>query len=90
MKTIDKIITETLNSPAKGDTAIQEAVNQLLGEDINSGDTVVSVDDDSSFPYQGAEGKAKGPSAKGSGFIDVEYADGVTVPMQASLLLKRA
>jgi hypothetical protein len=90
MKTIDNIITETLNSPAKGDVAVQAAVNQLLGEDINSGDTVINVDDGSAFPYQGAEGKAKGPSAKGSGFIDVEYADGVVVPMQASLLLKRA
>jgi hypothetical protein len=90
MKTIDTIISETLNSPAKGDAAIQSAVNQLLSEDIGSGDTVVSTDDDSTFPYQGVEGKCKGPSAKGSGFYDVEYPDGVVVPMQASLLLKRA
>jgi hypothetical protein len=89
MKTVETIINETLNSPAKGDAAIQAAVNQLLGEDINSGDTVVSTDDDSTFPYQGVEGKCKGPSAKGSGFFDVEYPDGTTVPMQASLLIKR-
>ncbi len=88
MKTIETIINETLNSPAKGDVAIQEAVNQLLGEDINSGDTVSAIDDPT-YPYQGVEGKAKGPSAKGSGFIDVEFPDGVTVPMQSSLLLKR-
>jgi hypothetical protein len=88
MKTIENIITETLNSPAKGDEAIQSAVNQLLGEDINSGDTVAIIDDPT-YPYQGVEGKAKGPSAKGSGFIDVEMPDGVVVPMQASLLLKR-
>lgn len=90
MKTIDTIIAETLNSPAKGDAAIKSAVNELLSEDIGSGDTVVSTDDDSTFPYQGIEGKCKGPSVKGSGFFDVEYPDGTVVPMQASLLLKRA
>jgi hypothetical protein len=88
MKTVETIIQEALTSPARD--AIQGAVNQLLGEDIGSGDTVVSTDDDSTFPYQGVEGKCKGPSAKGSGFYDVEYPDGVVVPMQASLLLKRS
>jgi hypothetical protein len=88
MKTVETIIQETLNSPARGDDAIRGAVNQLLGEDINSGDTVAIIDDPT-YPYQGVEGKCKGPSAKGSGFVDVEMPDGTTVPMQSSLLLKR-
>jgi hypothetical protein len=84
MKTVETIINETLS----GRVPIDGAVNQLLSEDISSGDTVVSIDDKSSYPYQGMEGKAKGPSAKGSGFLDVDY-NGVTVPMVASLLIKR-
>lgn len=89
MKSVETIISETLNSPARGDEAIRGAVNQLLGEDISSGDTVAIIDDPT-YPYQGVEGKCKGPSAKGSGFVDVEMPDGVTVPMQSSLLLKRS
>ena len=88
MKTVETIIQETLNSPASGDAAIQGAVNQLLGEDISSGDTVAIIDDPT-YPYQGVEGKCKGPSQKGSGFVDVEMPDGVILPMQSSLLLKR-
>jgi hypothetical protein len=86
-KTVDTIIQEALTSPARD--AVQGAVNQLLGEDISSGDTVAIIDDPT-YPYQGVEGKCKGPSAKGSGFVDVEMPDGVTVPMQSSLLLKRS
>ena len=83
-----QIISETVGSK-KGDAAIQEAVNRLLGEDITSGSTVVSINDDSAFPYQGIKGIAKGTSAKGSGFTDVQYPDGTIVPMQTSLLLKQ-
>ena len=87
MKTVETIISEALSSPAKD--AVQGAVNQLLGEDISSGDTVAIIDDPT-YPYQGVEGKCKGPSQKGSGFVDVEMPDGVVVPMQSSLLLKRS
>jgi hypothetical protein len=86
-KTVETIIQEALTSPARD--AVQGAVNQLLGEDISSGDTVAIIDDPT-YPYQGVEGKCKGPSCKGSGFVDVEMPDGVVVPMQSSLLLKRS
>jgi hypothetical protein len=89
MKSVENIIQEALTSPAREADAVQGAVNQLLGEDIGSGDTVAIIDDPT-YPYQGVEGKCKGPSAKGSGFVDVEMPDGVTVPMQSSLLLKRS
>lgn len=89
MKNLTNIINESLQSKKPEAEAIQEAVNQLLGEDISSGDTVAIIDDPT-YPYQGVEGKCKGPSAKGSGFVDVEMPDGVTVPMQSSLLLKRS
>lgn len=86
---IQKVIQETLEKKPSS-AAVQEAVNRILGEDIESGDTVVSIHDDETFPYQGVQGKAKGPSAKGSGFIDVQFPDGTVVPLQASLLLKRS
>jgi len=83
-----QIIEETVGAK-KGDAAIQEAVNRLLGEDITSGSTVVSIHDDAAFPYQGVKGIAKGPSTKGSGFTDVQFPDGTVVPLQTSLLLKQ-
>lgn len=83
-----QIISETVGS-RNGDDAIREAVNRLLGEDITAGATVVSIQDDSAFPYQGVRGIAKGPSAKGSGFTDVQFPDGTVVPLQTSLLLKQ-
>jgi hypothetical protein len=90
MKSTSQIINETLSAPKHQEAAaIVGAVNQLLGEDISSGDTVIPIDDPS-YPYQGATGKCKGPSAKGSGFVDVTFEDGTTVPMQSSLLLKRS
>ncbi len=70
---------------------IEEAVRRLLSEDMEfkAGETVVSVHDSESFPYAGVAGKVKGPSAKGSGFIDVVYADSTVVPIQSNLLLRQ-
>lgn len=82
----NEVIQEVLGSTDKN--AIKNAVNTLLSEDINSGDTVVNIDDDGAYPYQGVKGKCQGPSAKGSGFVDVRYPDGTVVPMQSSLLLR--
>jgi hypothetical protein len=70
---------------------VEEAVSRLLSEDIEfkAGETVVSVNDNESWPYQGVAGKVKGQSAKGSGWVDVTYADSVTVPIQSNLLLRQ-
>jgi hypothetical protein len=70
---------------------VEEAVNRLLSEDqeFSAGDVVVSVNDNESWPYQGVAGRVKGPSTKGSGWVDVTYADSVTVPIQSNLLLRQ-
>lgn len=83
-----KAIIESTVENKNGSAAVQEAVNQLLGEEIKPGDVVAPIDDPS-YPFQGVTGKVKGMSAKGSGFVDVVFPDGTVVPMQSSLLLKR-
>lgn len=89
MKTINSIIAEALNSPAKDETVITRAVNQLLGEDIEfSSGSDVAIIDDPTYGQAGLKAKCKGPSAKGSGFVDVELTNGTIVPVQSSLLLK--
>lgn len=85
MKDTNQIIQEAVASGSRN--YVQDAVNRLLGEDIQSGDEVAVIDDPS-YPYQGVKGRVKGPSAKGSGFVDVAMPDGVTVPLQSSLLIK--
>ncbi len=88
MKTINSIIAEALSSPAD-ETTITRAVNHLLGEDIEfSSGSDVAIIDDPTYGQAGLRVKCKGPSAKGSGFVDVELANGCVVPVQASLLLK--
>jgi hypothetical protein len=84
MKDIKQIVNEAVESRSRN--YVQEAVDQLLGEDIKSGATVAVVDDPI-YGYSGAKGKAKGESAKGSGFVDVELENGTTMPMQSSLLV---
>ncbi len=86
MNNIATIITEELSKPRTKNT-VQATVSRILGEDIGSGDSVAVIDDPT-WGQAGAKGKCKGPSAKGSGFVDVELANGTTVAMQSSLLLK--
>lgn len=88
MKDITAIIQEAVAKvDLKKPVTITEAANAILSEDINAGDTVAVIDDPT-YSMAGAKGKSKGVSAKGSGFVDVELANGVTVPMQSSLLIK--
>ena len=65
---------------------VKEAANLILAEEIKSG-ADVAVIDDPTYPAAGQRGKAKGPSSKGSGYTDVEFADGRVLPLQTSLLL---
>ena len=65
---------------------VTEAVNQILGEDIKTGQTVAVVDDPISG-YTGAKGKVKSESEANPGFVDVELENGTTVKMQSSLLV---
>lgn len=81
---IKSIINESVNSGSK--TFVTEAVNQILGEDIKTGQTVAIVDDPISG-YTGAKGKVKAESEANPGFVDVELENGTTVKMQSSLLV---
>jgi len=81
---IKKIIAESVE--AGGKDYVRSAVNQILGEDITSGQTVAVVDDPISG-MTGAKGKVKAISDSNPGFCDVELENGTTVKMQTSLLV---
>jgi hypothetical protein len=81
-----KNIVESVAASAGRKNDVQEAVNQILGEDIKAGQTVAVVDDPI-YGYSGAKGKVKGESRQGSGFVDVELENGTSMPMQSSLLV---
>ena len=80
-----KTIVESAQSSSNRNF-VTEAVNQILGEDIKSGQTVAVVDDPISG-YTGAKGKVKAESEANPGFVDVELENGTTVKMQSSLLV---
>lgn len=81
---IKSVIVESMASTKRN--FVQEAVNQILGEDITSGQTVAVVDDPISG-YTGAKGKVKSISDANSGFAEVELENGTRVQMQTSLLV---
>jgi hypothetical protein len=68
---------------------ITAAANAILTEDgyVKAGETVATLDDPT-FPYSGQKARVVGPSDKGSGWVDVEFPNGVRMPYQSSLLLK--
>ena len=84
MKDIKNIIAESVQNG--GRNYVSSAVNQILGEDITSGQTVAVVDDPISG-FTGAKGKVKTISDANSGFADVELENGTQVKMQTSLLV---
>jgi len=84
MKDIKNIIAESVQNG--GRNYVRSAVNQILGEDITSGQTVAVVDDPISG-FTGAKGKVKTISDANSGFADVELENGTQVKMQTSLLV---
>lgn len=86
MQDIESKITKALAQVSTTQESVTAAVNVILEGDLGAG-TKVAVIDDPTFSYAGAKGVSKGPSAKGSGFVDVEFANGTTVPLQSSLLL---
>jgi hypothetical protein len=84
MKDIKRIIAESVVKPSK--TCVQEAVHQILGEDVKAGNSVAVIDDVISG-YTGAKGKVKSISDSNPGFAEVELENGTTVQMQTSLLV---
>lgn len=84
MKDIKKIIAESVGQGGKN--YVRSAVHQILGEDIQSGQTVAVVDDPISG-MTGAKGKVKSISDSNPGFASVELENGTQVQMQTSLLV---
>ena len=84
MKDIKKIIAESIQ--AGGKDFVREAVHQILGEDISTGQTVAVVDDPISG-MTGVKGKVKSISDANAGFADVELENGTQIKMQTSLLV---
>lgn len=84
MKDIKKIISESVTNGGKN--FVQEAVSQLLGEDITAGQTVAVIDDVISG-YSGAKGKVKSISDANPGFASVALENGTECQMQTSLLI---
>ena len=78
------IIAESVNAPRKN--FVQEAVNQILGEDISAGQTVAVIDDPISG-MTGAKGRVKSVSSSNAGFAEVELESGTAIQMQTSLLV---
>lgn len=66
---------------------IQEAANLILSgpTGFKAGSTV-AVGEDATYPYSGQKGTSRGPSKKGAGYTDVEFPNGVVLPLQTSLL----
>lgn len=81
---VKNIVTESVERGGKD--YVRVAVNRILGEDINVGQTVAVVDDPISG-YTGAKGRVKAISDANPGFADVALESGVVVPMQTSLLV---
>lgn len=84
MKDIKRIISESVSGNSRH--YVREAVNQILGEDIKSGQTVAVIDDPITG-MSGAKGKVKSTAKANEGFVDVELENGTTMPMQSSLLV---
>jgi hypothetical protein len=90
MKNIDQRIREAVTGvDLRKPASITEAVNTLLTEDgyVKAGETV-GIIDDPTYAFPGQKVKVIGPSDKGGGWVDVELANGMKVPVQSSLLLK--
>jgi len=87
MKYIEQTIQEAVaQADVRKPASIKEAANRILSEDVNSGDTVAIIDDPT-YAQPGVKAKVVGPSAKGSGFVDVELPNGTKLPVQSSLLI---
>lgn len=89
MKNIEQVIREAIQQvDLRKPSSVTEAANRILSEDmdVSQGETVAIIDDPT-YAQPGIKAKVIGPSAKGSGFVDVELPNGVKLPVQSSLLL---
>lgn len=85
--------TETIQSivskvDLKDSKTVETAVKRLMESAVNlSAGAKVAVVDDPTYSMAGLQGTIKGPSAKGSGYVDVEFANGSVMPLQSDLLI---
>lgn len=84
MKNLNMIIAESVSAPRKN--FVQEAVNQILGEDISAGQTVAIIDNPVNG-FEGVQGRVKSISSGNAGFAEVEMPNGTTIQAQTSLLV---
>jgi hypothetical protein len=77
-------IIETVDLKKK-DT-VTEAANLILAEEITAG-SQVAVIDDPTYSQAGQRGRVRGSTADRKGYVDVEFANGMVVPLQSSLLI---
>lgn len=68
----------------------RQAASIILTESelaVSNGEEVGLLDDPT-YPYSGQKARVIGPSDKGKGWMDVEFANGVKLPVQSDLLIK--
>lgn len=90
MKNIETTIQEAVASvDLRKPETFARAANLILTEEnyVKTGETV-GIIDDPTYAYPGLRARVIGDSAKGSGWVDVEFENGVKVPVQSSLLIK--
>ena len=89
-KDLNQRIAEAIDAVKPGDkNSVLEAARSLLDSqiDLSSGDRVAVIQDPT-YPYSGLVGKVKGKSEKGSGYSEVEFANGNILTLQSDLLIK--
>lgn len=82
---LNKVINEAAQRKCTK-ASVQEAVSQILGEDVKTGQQVAIVDDPI-YGFSGAKGKVKKISDSNPGFAEVELENGTSMNMQTSLLV---
>lgn len=85
-----KILEAVENVDVKAPASLREAADMLTGANRVSAGSKVAILEDPTYPFAGQRGTVKGPSAKGSGYVDVEMANKTVVPLQVSLLVPLA
>ena len=85
MKDIRQVV-ESVAASAGKKSHVQEAVNQILGEDIKAGQTVAIVDDPI-FGFSGGKAKVKSINDNNPGFAECELENGTVLKLQTSLLV---
>ena len=85
---IDNTINEAVNSVnLKDESTVAAAAARILEGGAAKAGAKVAVIDDPTWAMSGLRGTSKGVSSKGSGFVDVEFENGTTVPCLANQLI---